>query len=332
MTTTPDEPLGTLEQAVLDEAAQVLEGQVQPEQMASMDVLDSPRRLLLVHAHPDDETIANGATMAMYAAAGVHVTLVTCTQGEEGEVLVPELAHLAADREDDLGAHRVGELATAMQALRVSDHRFLGGAGRWRDSGMMGLASNERSDCFWQADLDEAAGELVAVIREVRPQVLVTYDPQGGYGHPDHIQAHRTAMRAVELAAEPSYGDGDPWQVSKAYWNAVPQSLLRAHLRRVRAAGDIESFGGIDPDGDLPSFAIPDELVTTAVDGSAQMQAKLAALRAYPTQIALDGPFFSLLAEEGNGYWGTEHYRLVRGELGAAEPGGLETDLFAGLA
>jgi len=197
MTTTPDEPLGTLEQAVLDETAQVLEDQVQPGQVASMDVLDSPRRLVLVHAHPDDETIANGATMATYAAAGVHVTLVTCTRGEEGEVLVPDLAHLAADRDDDLGAHRVGELATAMQALRVSDHRFLGGAGRWRDSGMMGLASNERPDCFWRADLDEAAGELVAVLREVRPQVLVTYDPQGGYGHPDHIQAHRVTCAAV---------------------------------------------------------------------------------------------------------------------------------------
>ena len=331
MTTTPDEPHGTLEQAVLDETAQVLEGQVQPEQVASMDVLDSPRRLLLVHAHPDDETIANGATMATYAAAGVHVTLVTSTRGEEGEVLVPALAHLAADREDDLGSHRVGELATAMQALRVRDHRFLGGAGRWRDSGMMGLASNERPDCFWQADLDEAAGALVAVIREIRPQVLLTYDPQGGYGHPDHIQAHRTAMRAVELAGNAAYGDGDPWQVSKVYWNAVPQSLLRAHLRRLRAAGDTASFGGVDPDGELPSFAIPDELVTTAIDGTAQVQAKLAALRAYPSQIALDGPLFALFGGDDNAHWGIEHYRLAVGEL-SAEPDALESDLFAGVA
>lgn len=330
MTTTPDEPLGTLEQAVLDETAQVLEDQVQPEQAASMDALDFPRRLLLVHAHPDDETIANGATMATYAAAGVHVTLVTCTQGEEGEVLLPDLAQLAADRDDDLGAHRVGELATAMQALGVRDHRFLGGPGRWRDSGMMGRPSNERPDCFWRADLDEAAGELVAILREVRPQVLVTYDPQGGYGHPDHIQAHRTAMRAAELAADPAYGAGDPWRVSKVYWNAVPQSLLRAYLRALRERGDTESFAGLDPDGDLPSFAVPDELVTTAIDGTAHLQAKLAALRAYPSQIAPEGPFFAVTDGEDNRQWGIEHYRLVVGELGPVEPGALEADLFAG--
>src|SRR5215212_7273003 len=109
---------------------------------------ESDRRILFVHAHPDDETIANGATMARYAAEGAHVTLVTCTLGEEGEVLVPELSHLAADQEDQLGRHRVDELATAMEALGVRDHRFLGGPGRYRDSGMMGLPTNDRPDAF----------------------------------------------------------------------------------------------------------------------------------------------------------------------------------------
>ncbi|MGZ4615989.1 MAG: N-acetyl-1-D-myo-inositol-2-amino-2-deoxy-alpha-D-glucopyranoside deacetylase, partial [Actinomycetes bacterium] len=146
-----------------------------------MDVLDAPRRMLLVHAHPDDETIGNGATMARYAASGTHVTLVTCTLGEEGEVLVPHLASLAADQNDELGQHRIGELATAMEALGVTDHRFLGGPGRFRDSGMMGLPTNERRDCFWQADLEQAARLLVEVVRETRPQVLVTYDENGGY-------------------------------------------------------------------------------------------------------------------------------------------------------
>ena len=178
--------------------------QADPEAVLSMDALDSPRRLLLVHAHPDDETINNGATMAQYVADGAHVTLVTCTLGEEGEVLVPELAHLAADKDDALGQQRINELATAMEALGVRDHRFLGGAGHYRDSGMMGLPTNDRPECFWQADVDEAADLLVAVIREVRPQVVVTYDENGGYGHPDHIQAHRVAMRAVERAADPS--------------------------------------------------------------------------------------------------------------------------------
>src|SRR5438445_5878247 len=165
--------------------------------------MTADRRMLLVHAHPDDETIGTGATMAKYVADGAHVTLVTCTLGEEGEILVPELAHLAADKEDGLGEHRTGELAAAMKALGVTDHRFLGGPGRWRDSGMMGLPTNDDPGCFWQADLDVAVGELVRVVREVRPQVVITYDENGGYGHPDHIQAHRVAVAAFDAAADP---------------------------------------------------------------------------------------------------------------------------------
>ncbi|RJK98401.1 N-acetyl-1-D-myo-inositol-2-amino-2-deoxy-alpha-D-glucopyranoside deacetylase [Vallicoccus soli] len=295
-----------------------------------MDALDNPRRLLLVHAHPDDETIGTGATMATYAARGAHVTLVTCTLGEEGEVLVPELAHLAADREDGLGQHRIGELAAAMEALGVTDHRFLGGPGRYRDSGMMGLPTNERPDCFWQADLDEAAMLLVAVVREVRPQVLVTYDEDGGYGHPDHIQAHRVAMRAVELAAQEGVGEGEPWQVEKVYWSAQPESQVRDSLRRLAEAGT--PFEGMDPDGELPSFVVPDEAVTTVVDGSAQVDAKVAAMRAHATQIAVDGPFFALSNNLGNGVWGIEHYRIVRGHaVPGPGPHGWEEDLFAGV-
>src|SRR4051794_25730867 len=153
------------------------------------------RRILLVHAHPDDETIGCGATMAKYVDEGVQVTLVTCTLGEEGEVLVPELEHLAADKTDTLGAHRIEELDLAMKALGVTDHRFLGGPGHYRDSGMKWdddgaatVADDTRPDTFWHADLTEAADLLVEIIREVRPQVVVTYDQFGGYGHPDHIQ------------------------------------------------------------------------------------------------------------------------------------------------
>ena len=163
--------------------------------------MSSPdRRLLLVHAHPDDESISTGATMARYAAEGVRVTLVTCTLGELGEIIPPSLAYLAAEKEDRLGAYRIGELTAACAALGVTDHRFLGGPGRWRDSGMMGTAGNDDPRCFWRADVDQAAGALLDVIGEVRPQVLVTYDAHGAYGHPDHIQAHRVAWRACELA------------------------------------------------------------------------------------------------------------------------------------
>jgi N-acetyl-1-D-myo-inositol-2-amino-2-deoxy-alpha-D-glucopyranoside deacetylase len=156
--------------------------------------------LLLVHAHPDDESIGTGATMAKYAAEGTRVTLVTCTLGELGEIIPPSLAHLAAEREDRLGEYRIGELAAACAALGVTDRRFLGGPGRWRDSGMMGTEANDDPRCFWRADVDEAAGALLDVISEVRPQVLVTYDANGFYGHPDHIQAHRVAWRAFERA------------------------------------------------------------------------------------------------------------------------------------
>jgi N-acetyl-1-D-myo-inositol-2-amino-2-deoxy-alpha-D-glucopyranoside deacetylase len=338
MTTTPDSPLAeepeagptTPEDAVLQEAEAVLE-QAEPAAESQMDMLDNPRRLLLVHAHPDDETIGNGATMAQLVAAGGQITLVTCTLGEEGEVLVPGLAHLAADRDDALGQHRIGELAAAMEALGVKDHRFLGGPGRYRDSGMMGLPTNDRPDCFWQADLDEAAGLLVDVVREVRPQVLVTYDENGGYGHPDHVQAHRVAMRAVELAADPGFGTGSPWQVSKVYWNAIPDSWMREGLRRLRAAGDSTFFEGVDPEGDIP-LVVPDDLVTTAVVANEHVDAKLAAMRAHATQITVDGPFFALSNNLGNEVWGTEFYRLVRGEPGTErDADGRETDLFAGI-
>ena len=338
MTTLPEGPLAdepearptSPEEAVLREAGAVLE-QAQPDAETQLEVLDAGRRLLLVHAHPDDETINNGVTMAKYVAEGVHVTLVTCTLGEEGEVLVPDLAHLAADQDDALGQHRVGELATAMEALGVRDHRFLGGPGRYRDSGMMGLASNDRPDAFWQADLEEAAGLLVEVLRETRPQVLVTYDENGGYGHPDHIQAHRVAMRAVELAADPAFGTGAPWQVAKVYWNAIPESFLRDGLRRMREAGDMTFFDGVDPDGEIP-MVTPDELVTTRVDAVELVEAKLAAMRAHATQITVDGPFFALSNNLGNEAWGSEFYRLVVGRPGdERDADGRETDLFAGI-
>jgi N-acetyl-1-D-myo-inositol-2-amino-2-deoxy-alpha-D-glucopyranoside deacetylase len=288
------------------------------------------RRLLLVHAHPDDETIGTGATMAKYAKEGAHVTLITCTLGEEGEILVPELAHLAADRDGGLGDYRIGELAAAMAALGVTDHRFLGGPGRWRDSGMMGTPSNQRPDAFWQADLDEAVGELVRVVREVRPQVVVSYDENGGYGHPDHIQAHRVALAAFDAAGDPArFPDtGEPWSPAKFYEAVIPISVLQRAFEALRELGDEAPFGVTSPD-ELP-FGVPDEDVTTVVDARSYLDAKLEAMRAYPTQITVDGPFFALSNNVGQGAFGLEHYRLTRGDL--ALGGEQETDLFAGVS
>jgi N-acetyl-1-D-myo-inositol-2-amino-2-deoxy-alpha-D-glucopyranoside deacetylase len=285
------------------------------------------RRLLLVHAHPDDETIGTGATMAKYAASGAQVTLVTCTLGEEGEILVPGLSHLASDKEDRLGEHRITELDEACRALGVSDHRFLGGAGRWRDSGMMGVPQNDRPDVFWQAPFDEAVAALVEVVREVRPHVVVTYDENGGYGHPDHIQAHRVAVAAFERAGDPAYGAGEPWAASKLYYTAFPKSVLQEGIDRLKEAGH-ESFFGVDSAEDLP-FGTPDELVTTAVDATAYLEQKMQAMRAHATQIEVDGPFFALSNNLGQEAWGVEYFVLARGERSGA---GRERDLFDGVA
>jgi N-acetyl-1-D-myo-inositol-2-amino-2-deoxy-alpha-D-glucopyranoside deacetylase len=292
------------------------------------------QRLLLVHAHPDDETINNGATMARYVAEGASVTLLTCTLGEEGEILVPELSLLAADQADQLGGYRIWELRTAMAALGVTDMRFLGGPGRYRDSGMMGTPANEHPRAFWNADLDEAVAAAVAVVREVRPQVVVTYDENGGYGHPDHIQAHRVAMAAVDASADPGYRSdlGDAWSVSKVYWNAFPRSVLQQGIDALKAIGEESFFEGVDSADDIP-FAVPDEQVAAAVDGRAFVSEKDAAMRAYPTQIKVDGPFFALSNNLGQEVLGTEYYRLVRGDRGPAggSDHGWEDDLFAGL-
>ncbi|MFF0781396.1 N-acetyl-1-D-myo-inositol-2-amino-2-deoxy-alpha-D-glucopyranoside deacetylase [Streptomyces sp. NPDC003720] len=274
------------------------------------------RRLLLVHAHPDDESINNGATMARYAAEGAHVTLVTCTLGERGEVIPPELRHLSGAA---LGAHRRGELAAALRELGVTDFRLLGGAGRYGDSGMMGIPDNEDPGCFWQADLDTAAGSLVEVILEVRPQVLVTYDDDGGYGHPDHIQAHRVAMRAVELAAEQGH------RIQKVYWNRVPRSVAEAAFARLQDELPALPFAKGASLADVPGV-VDDERITTAVDGSAHAPAKAAAMRAHATQIEVAEPYFALSNELAQPLFTTEYYELVRG---TAEPG--ETDLFAGV-
>ncbi|MFF3789125.1 N-acetyl-1-D-myo-inositol-2-amino-2-deoxy-alpha-D-glucopyranoside deacetylase [Streptomyces sp. NPDC001981] len=296
------------------------------------------RRLLLVHAHPDDESINNGATMALYAAQGAQVTLVTCTLGEEGEVIPPELAHLVADRDDTLGTHRIGELAAAMKELGVTDHRFLGGPGRFRDSGMMGAEQNHRPGAFWNTDVDDAAAYLVEVIRSVRPQVLVTYDPDGGYGHPDHIQAHRVAMRAADLAADPAYRTGpdaphtspdtSPHTIDKIYWNRVPRSVAEQAFARLRDTAP-DAFPGIAATDDVPGV-VNDTQITTEIDGAAHAAAKTAAMRAHSTQIAVDGPFFALSNDLGQPVFTTEYYELVRGASGAPE-GVREHDLFAGV-
>ena len=266
------------------------------------------RRILFVHAHPDDETINNAATMARYVAEGAQVTLVTCTAGEEGEVLVPELEHLAADRDDALGPHRVGELTDAMAAIGVTDFRFLGGAGHFRDSGMKWAedgtatqADETRDDTFWHADLTVASDLLVQIIRETRPQVLVAYDEFGGYGHPDHVQVHRVTARAVELAARrPRY---------------LEVTMNRDAMRRLFSAaveaGQLPAEHAWDVDGPLDDgnpLGTPEADIHWAVDVMPWLDHKRRALAAHASQPDAAG-MLQMPEQAFAAMMGTEHFR-----------------------
>ncbi|MGH3480814.1 MAG: N-acetyl-1-D-myo-inositol-2-amino-2-deoxy-alpha-D-glucopyranoside deacetylase [Nocardioidaceae bacterium] len=279
------------------------------------------RRLLLVHAHPDDEAIGTGATMAGYAKQGVTVVLVTCTRGEVGEIVAADLAGLRDDDTDGLGRHRESELAEALARLGTTRQHWLGGCGRWRDSGMAGAPENGHPAAFVHADLDEAVRDLVAILRDERPQVVVTYDTYGGYGHPDHIQANRVTMAALDPAADPAFAPelGEPWRVSKVYWTALARSM-------VQAAVDAGLASSTD---DLPP-SLPDEEITTVIDGRDLLGAKADALRAHRSQVNLDDGILAALTTVPE--FAVESYVLVRGDRGPGSgPDGWEDDLFAGL-
>ena len=300
------------------------------------------RRLMLVHAHPDDETIGNGVTMARYVAEGGQVTLVTCTLGEEGEVLLPELVHLDAEHEDNLAPQRLSELTEAMGLLGVTDFVRLGADGRYRDSGMayddQGRAIARdvlRDGIFWTADLLEAANDLVALVRDRRPQVLVAYNEVGGYGHPDHVQAHRVATYAYLLAGVPGYRRdlGEPWTVSRVLWSTMSASRMRAMIERLRAAGDTETFAGFEDLGDDLPMVSSDADIAAEIDGTAYVAQKLDAMRAHATQIRPDGTFFAGGKMSVDTMWSHEFYRFAAGTpFPATLDGTWADDLFAGLS
>src|ERR1700712_1582139 len=237
--------------------------------------MENPR-LLFVHAHPDDETLTTGATIAHYVARGAEVRVVTCTLGEEGEVIGERFAQLAVDAADQLGGYRIGELSAALTALGVDRPRFLGGAGRWRDSGMAGTPARHRQR-FVDADQDEAVGALVAIIRDLRPHVVVTYDPNGGYGHPDHVHAHEVTTAAVAAAAGPDH-PGDRWQVPKFYWAVTARSAFDRGAREWGEAGLPSEW--ILGSADELKFTIDDADIDAVVDAPESRAAKVAALRA----------------------------------------------------
>gem|GEM_PF-879036 len=242
-------------------------------------------RALLVHAHPDDESILTGGTIATLAAGGARVVNVTCTLGEEGEVLGEQWQGLIAAEADQLGGYRVGELGAALDALGLPGPTFLGGAGTWRDSGMEGTPSFEHPRAFARPGAErERAQEtqLARIIDRERPHLVLTYDPVGWYGHPDHIRAHDLAHAAARRSA---------WAVSRISWIVVPIGVLEADAE---AWGEPAAHGYDAPDprlrpaalGELPGW--PDEEVTHAVELSAEATARRdAALAAHATQLEL---------------------------------------------
>ena len=288
--------------------------------------MESPR-LLFVHAHPDDETLTTGATIAHYAARGAQVRVVTCTLGEEGEVIGARWAQLAVDQADQLGGFRIGELSAALNALGIDDPVFLGGAGRWRDSGMEGTPPRHRQR-FIDADPCDAVGALVDIIRELRPHVVVTYDANGGYGHPDHIHAHEVTMAAVGASGGAEF-PGEPWTVPKVYWAVMSKSAMAAGLDALEDVPPEWIRVSID---DVP-FGYPDDAIDAVMEVADCLPAKIAALRAHATQVSVapNGRSCALSNNVALPIGAIEHYILATGTPGERDDRGWETDLLAGL-
>ncbi len=285
-----------------------------------MSSTQSPR-LLFVHAHPDDESLGTGATIAYYAGRGANVRVVTCTLGEEGEVIGDSYALLAVDHADQLGGYRIAELTEALSILGAGRPMFLGGPGRWRDSGMPGTPAR-RQTRFIDAG-DAAVDELVDIIGRFRPHIVVTYDPDGGYGHPDHIHAHTVTTAAVIASAQSG------WAVPKFYWNVLSTSAMTDALAALTGVPD----GWHRPaPGDI-YFGYPDDKIDAVIDASAHVGAKAAALAAHATQVRLapDQRTCALSNNMALPIAGHEHYVLAAGAPGPRDARGWETDLLAGL-
>jgi len=255
------------------------------------------------HAHPDDEAIQTGGTMARMAADGHRVVLVTATRGELGEV--PE--GLLSPGED-LAGRRAVELAAACEVLGVARHEYLG----YRDSGMAGEPTNEDPSCFWRADVDEAATRLADILEQEHAEVFATYDENGGYGHPDHIQVHRVGLRAAQRAGTE---------------RVFMATMNRDHMLSLAERAD--EFGLAMPDEQramLDTLGVHADRITTAVDVSDYLDRKRRAMQVHASQIS-DTSFFLMMPPPAfAAVWGTEWYIRV----GAAADAGVEDSLLVG--
>ncbi len=305
--------------------------------------------LMTVHAHPDDETIGTGGTMAMSIRQGRRVVLVTCTRGEQGEIVVPEMD--TPENHRRLGEIRARELEAAMAALGVTEWENLG----YHDSDMMGRPGNRDPRTFWQADLDEAIGRLVWMVRRYRPDVMTTYNEFGGYGHPDHIRTHLVAVGAFARAGDPAWYPGQltlehggtgpstdegglaPWTPAKLYEQAIPRSVRIALQERMEAMGERTFWSPPENatpeqlaefEGYVAKTLVPDETITTWVDISDALDARWLAFGAHVTQISGENPFVRFGRDAWKEFWSREAF--VRRESRVPAPD-QETDLFAGL-
>lgn len=279
--------------------------------------------LMAVHAHPDDECITTGGVLAAAAAAGHRTAVVTCTGGELGQVVGEGMVE--AEVRPRLAAVRRQELAAALALLGAGAPRTLG----YRDSGMLGTDGNYDVRSFWRAHFDEAVGAVVAEIRSFRPDVLVSYDAFGVYGHPDHVQTSRVAMAAVEAAAVgPLHPQAGPaWRVRKVYQSTVPRSFMAMANAALGARGMPSPFGD-ETDPSALAIGTPDEHVTTTVDVRDHLATKLAALRAHRSQVGRDSFFLNLPADLEDLAFGVEWFVRVRSDVAVPDD---EDDLFAGL-
>ncbi len=306
--------------------------------------------LLTVHAHPDDETIGTGGLMAKSVAAGHRVVLVTCTRGEQGDIVVPDLD--TPENHRRLGEIRAGELEAAMGELGVTEWENLG----YRDSDMMGRVGNNDPRTFWQADIDEAARRLTWLVRRHRPHVMTTYNDFGGYGHPDHIRTHDVSVRAYDRAGDtawypeqlapehggmgPAADEGGlaPWSPLKLYEQAIPASVRNAMRDRMEALGE-ESFWSEPKDAtpeqlegfraQMAKMLVPDASITTWIDISDVLDRKWAAMWRHVTQMSPDSPFLRFGKDAWREFWGKEAYVLRASRVPASRP---ETDVFSGLS
>ena len=297
-----------------------------------------PLTLMTVHAHPDDETITTGGVMARYAAEGTRVVCVTCTGGEAGDIFVKELD--TPENRARLAEIRAEELRRALARLGPIEHRWLG----YRDSGMMGTPQNDDPRAFWQATASEAIGRLVRIVREVQPDVIVSYNDFGGYGHPDHIRTAEIAKGAFARAGDPAAypeqlddGAAGAWQPSKLY-EVVFDVERRDRMNRLLDERGIRTSWTPDPDETEEQRREREEWlarmlshvgpITTTVDVADWLEAKHAALREHVTQMPPDNPFVALSPEDWRAVAPGESFTLRESRVGVRIP---EDDLFAGL-